>query len=366
MKTKAAVCGVLALASYLAWWPVDIDPKGWTPPPLADARPPTDSLAAIEKIGLNEGKGPEGVSLDASGRLYAGYEDGRVVRFAADGHTFEKLAQTGGRPWGTFASADGRSVLVADAVKGLLEVAGGQIHTLATEARGVPFKLTDDVVRASNGTVYFTDASSKFGIHQMMADVFEHGPNGRLLRYDPATKQVDALMSGLHVANGVTLGPGEQYLLVSETLSYRVWRYWVAGPKAGTKEVFIDKLPGFPDNISFNGRDGFWLALFAPRDSVLDKLLPHPALLKLAYRIPEALRPKAKKVAHVLKLDLQGAIVADLRDDGPQAFAPITSVRERDGMLYFGSIAYPALGRMPLPGGLAAAARGLTPATRSP
>ena len=44
--------------------------------------------------------------------------------------------------------------------------------------------------------------------------------------------------------------------------------------------------------------------------------------------------------------------MADLRDDGPQAFAPITSVRERDGMLYFGSIEYPALGRMPLPGGL--------------
>lgn len=307
------------------------------------------SLTSIERMGPNQGTGPEGISLDASGRVYAGYLDGRVVRFSEDGRHVEILANTKGRPWGTFAAANGQSVLVADAIKGLLKIEGGQVLTLATQAEGVPFRLTDDVVQGPSGKIYFSDASSKFGIDKMMSDVFEHGANGRLLQYDPVSKNVTVLMKGLHVANGVTLGPDESYLLVSETLSYRVWRYWLKGAKAGQKEVFIDNLPGFPDNISFNGRDGYWLALYAPRDPVLDALMPHPALLKAAYRIPQALQPKAKKVAHVLKLDMNGKVLVDLQDDLPTAYAPITSVRELNGMLYFGSIEYPAAGRMRLP-----------------
>lgn len=338
------------LLAYFSVWPVDIAPTGWTPPALAPSAAITKgSLASIERLGANQGTGPEGISLDASGRVYGGYLDGRVVRFSSDGQHVEVLGNTQGRPWGTFAAADGQRVLVADAIKGLLKIEGGRVSTLATQADGVPFRLTDDVVQGPSGKIYFSDASSKFGIDKMMSDVFEHGANGRLLQYDPVSKNVTVLMKGLHVANGVTLGPDESYLLVSETLSYRVWRYWLKGAKAGQKEVFIDNLPGFPDNISFNGRDGYWLALYAPRDPLLDAMLPYPALLKAAYRIPQALQPKAKKVAHVLKLDMNGKVLVDLQDDQPNAYAPITSVREFNGALYFGSIEYPAAGRMRLP-----------------
>ena len=50
-----------------------------TPPPLADARPPTGSLAAIEKIGLNEGQGPEGVSLPPQYSLFGQVTKGQDV-----------------------------------------------------------------------------------------------------------------------------------------------------------------------------------------------------------------------------------------------------------------------------------------------
>lgn len=336
-----------ALLSYLFLWPVEIDPQGWTPPKLEKTpSTQTQSLKGIEKLALGEGVGPEGISLDASGRIYAGYLDGRVVRFDSDGMHMEVLGNTGGRPWGTHAEADGRSVLVADAVKGLLRVRAGSVEALTTSADGIPFKLTDDVTVSSSGMVYFSDASSKFGIEKMMADVFEHGDHGRLLRYDPMTRQTTTLMKGLHVANGVAVGPDDAYVLVSETLSYRVMRYWLKGPKAGTSEPFIENLPGFPDNISYNGRDGFWLAIFAPRDPALDMILPYPALLKAIYRIPEKLRPQATLQARVLKLDLTGKVVADLQYSGDDAYGPITSVREIDSWLYFGSIEYQAIGRM--------------------
>ncbi|MBA4109793.1 MAG: gluconolactonase [Leptothrix sp. (in: Bacteria)] len=340
------ILGSLALIAYLSLWPVEIEPTGWTPPKLADSGATNTALKGIERLALDVGVGPEGISFDKQGRLYAGYKDGRVMRFAPDGSSPELLGNTGGRPWGTRAEADGSSVLVADAVKGLLRVKAGQVEVLATQSGGVPFKLTDDVDQASDGMLYFTDASSKFGIDKMMADVMEHGDHGRLLSYDPRTQNVSTLMDGLHVANGVAVGPDDAFVLVAETLQYRVMRYWLKGQKAGTSEVFIDNLPGFPDNISYNGRDGFWLALFAPRDPMLDAALPYPAVLKLFHRIPEPLRPQAAKHGRVLKLDMGGKVLVDLQDASDGAYAPITSVRERGNWLYFGSIEYPAMGRL--------------------
>lgn len=350
MKISHLIGAILAAAiTYLSFWPVEIEPTGWTPPALAQQVATNQALKSVKRIGLNLGTGPEGISLDDAGRVYAGYADGRVVRYAVDGQAQEELANTGGRPWGTFASADGSAVLVADAVKGLLRITPGQVEVLSTQSDGVPFRLTDDVVQAKSGIVYFSDASSKYGLDKMMADVFEHGATGRLLSYDPQTRKTRTLASGLHVANGVTLGPDEAYLLVSETLEYRVMRYWLKGPKAGQFEPFIENLPGFPDNISYNDRDGFWLAIFAPRDGLFDRILPYPALLKAVYRVPEAIRPKAAKHARVLKLNLNGQVVADLQDAMDGAYAPITSVRERNGALYLGSIAYPGIGRLHLP-----------------
>lgn len=55
--------------------------------------------------------------------------------------------------------------------------------------------------------------------------------SGRLLKYDPKTKKTSFLLGGLHFANGVALGPKEEYVLVVETSSVRVSRYWLKGAK---------------------------------------------------------------------------------------------------------------------------------------
>ena len=55
-----------------------------------------------------------------------------------------------------------------------------------------------------------------------------------------------------------------------------------------------------------------------------------------------------QRVRLVLLLDAAGKVVHNLQDpDG--AFAPITSVQEHDGKLYFGSILESAFGRINVP-----------------
>ena len=134
---------------------------------------------------------------------------------------------------------------------------------LTTEANGVPFGFTDDVVIDKPGHyAYFSDASSRFGYGHDGEAVLEHGGDGRLLRYDFQTGKTSVVLDKLEFANGVTLGPDDAYVLVNETGAYRISRYWLSGPKAGTHDLFIDNLPGLPDNLSFNGHDRFWVALY--------------------------------------------------------------------------------------------------------
>jgi sugar lactone lactonase YvrE len=254
----------------------------------------------------------------------------------------------GGRPLGLHFDAAG-NLIVADAAKGLLSIApDGAITVLATEAAGVPFGFTDDVDIGADGTIYFSDASAKFGYEDSIADVFEHRGNGRLLAYDPVKKTARVLLDGLYFANGVAVGPDQRFVLVAETGSYRIKRYWLAGAKAGTAEIFIDNLPGFPDGVSSNGSGIFWVAIFAPRNPAADVLAGSPFLRKVVWRLPDALRPKPERYSFLLGLDLEGRVVANLQDpDG--SYAPITSVEQHGAVLYLGSLTEPAIGRIAAP-----------------
>jgi hypothetical protein len=65
-------------------------------------------------------------------------------------------------------------------------------------------------------------------------------------------------------------------------------------------------------------------------------------------KLPAFLQPRPKRHAFVLGLDTDGKVVANLQYAAEDAFAPITSVREHGQYLYFGSLTYPAIGRLPL------------------
>ncbi len=356
----AAGAALAALVLYLLAWPVDVHPAAWSPPPapgFTGAFAPNGSLAGAEWLGgAAEGVvGPEACAIDAAGRIYTGVEDGRIVRFPAGGGAGapETVARTGGRPLGLAFDAAGE-LIVADARKGLLAVAAASadapVRTLASGHAGVPFKFADDLAIARDGTIYFSDASTRFGQDRYIDEMIEHGATGRLLVYRPATGATEVVLSGLSFANGVALAPDESYVLVAETAGYRVLRHWLAGPRRGTTEPLIENLPGFPDNVTpAPGRDLYWVALGAPRDRTLDGLAPRPFLRRAVARLPEVLRPKPVHRAIALGIDSAGRVVHSLHDDSPGAYAPMTSVREHAGFLYLGSFSAPGLGRVKAP-----------------
>jgi sugar lactone lactonase YvrE len=284
------------------------------------------------------GFGTEDVLVDDAGRVLTGTEDGRIFRISADGGVVELLAMTGGRPLGLEFAPDG-ALVVCDASRGLLRVdlRTETVEVLVDRVAGVPLRFCNNAAVAADGTIYFTDSTRDFGVDHWKADLLEHSRTGRLLRRSPDGR-VEVLLDGLAFANGVALARDESYVAVAETGAYVVQRLWLTGPREGKQEPLAENLPGFPDNIS-TGSDGLiWVALASPRDPALDFLLPrHPVLRKVVWRLPERLQPRPKRTVRVQGYDDTGTLVHDLNGSHDD-FHMVTGVRERDGVVWVGSL----------------------------
>ena len=341
------VVGLIAIAGYLGLWPVPITPVPWDAP--ADAGlvapfAPNDRLADVDTIDLGRFAGPEDVAVGPDGFVYASTENGSIVRTSADGRTVSEFAATGGRPLGIEFDRAG-NLWVANAMLGLQRISpDGRTDTLFDEFGGDPIVYANDLAVATDGKIYLTESSTKFGAADWggtfaasVLDILEHSGKGRLYEYDPDTDSVRLMLVGINFANGVAISPDQRYLLLAETANYRIWRYWLTGATAGSVEVIIDNLPGFPDNINA-GLDGrYWVGLVAPRNALVDRMADTPFLRSVVQRLPAFARPTAEPSSHLIAIDGAGSVIMNLQDTAA-GFPMITGAFEGDDGLYLSSL----------------------------
>ncbi|MDB4991010.1 MAG: Strictosidine synthase family protein [Myxococcaceae bacterium] len=321
-----------------------LKPVVWTPPPRAD-RPPLAQLPTLKLIDLPACA--EDVLVDREGRLITGLADGRIVRVDAATGALETLVNTGGRPMCIELDAD-HKLVVCDAVRGLLRV---DLHERRVEvlvdAAVHALNLCNNAAVAADGTIYFTDSSSRFKLEHWRGDIFEHSGTGRLLQRTP-DGLVKVLLEHLHFANGVALSADESYVAVAESGTYRILRYWLKGDRRGHSDVLTDDLPGFPDNMA-SGSDGLiWVAIASPRNPALDFLHRAPPILRrIVWALPESLLPKPERTLRVLAIDRSGRIVRDLAGLSG-AFHMVTGLRVHGDKLYLASLEESSLAEVTL------------------
>ena len=355
----------LAIA-YLLFWPVPIDPVAWQAPTSAGYTGPfarNERLAALRPISVAPEVGPEHIVFGPDRKLYTGVLSGAVLRMNPDGTGLETVVNTGGRPLGLDFDATG-NLIVADAMKGLLSVGSdGSVTVLADRIGDDPILYADAVVVAADGRMIFTDASRRFSPVELgtfdaaLLDIMEHSCTGRVLEYQPATRQVRLIIGGLCFPNGVALSGDQAHVFIAETGEYRVWKVDVraadldARAIAGDAQhpqarVILANLPGFPDNLTRSAEGRLWTGFTKPRSPVIDKLAGKPWLRAMSLRLPKSMWPVPPAYGHVIAFDEDGRVVADLQDPGGRL--PETSgVTEYQGDLYVQSLHADALGVLP-------------------
>ena len=354
MKTGYLIAGLLgAIVLYLVAWPVPIQPVSWNAPEdrgLVDPYASNDQLTATVAIALEPFEGPEDAAIGADGHIYATTHSGHVIQLKNGG--IKQFAFPGGRPLGIEALSDG-TLVIANAFLGLQQIdRDGNVTTILSEVDGQPLVYANNLAIGPDGTIYFSESSSKFGAQSShgtyeasLLDLMEHGGHGRVFAFDPATGKVEVLMDGLNYANGVAISEDGSFLLVSETGHYRILKHWLSGERQGSTDVLLENLPGFPDNLKSGLQGRFWLGLAAPRNRLLDQMADKPFLRKVVQRLPQFLRPKAVPSSHVIAFNAEGQVLMNMHD--PQArFPTLTGVVETRRSLYLTTLFGPALYRV--------------------
>lgn len=351
----------VALAGYLLLWPVTLQPVSWDAPMAPGYVGPHASntkLAHLQMIDLHGDKGLEHIVFGPDGKLYTAVESGNILRMQADGSGLEVFVNTGGRTLGLDFDAAG-NLIAADTLRGLLSIAPDRKITVLVDKVGdARLLFTNAVVVATDGKIYFSDASMHFAprdwggtFEASVMDLMEGAASGRILLYDPASKATAVVARGVSFANGVALSQDQKSLYVSETGKFRVWTIAVSARELDLAQsnppaqasVLIDNLPGYPDNL-MRGKDGkIWLGLAAPRNADADQLSNKPWLRKVVLRLPRALWPVPQPYGHVMAFTEDGKIVADLQDPSG-TYPATTSVTETEGRLYVQSLEAKGMG----------------------
>jgi sugar lactone lactonase YvrE len=174
--------------------------------------------------------------------------------------------------------------------------------------------------------------------------------SGRLMKYDTASKQVTALLKNLTFPNGVALSKDGSFVLLAETTSCRILRYWIKTSKAGALEVFA-QLQGFPDNIKRSPRGGYWVGINSKREKLSELLFSYPWIGKVLLKLPlditkvQTALAKYRGGGLAVRLSENGDIVEVFEDRDGNRLKSISEVMEKDGKLWIGSIDLPFAGR---------------------
>ena len=85
-------------------------------------------------------------------------------------------------------------------------------------------KLLNSFDFLSNGSIFLSDTSSRFPVHDFVLDLLDGRPSGKLMVFHPEQDETRVLIDGITFANGVLLSKDESFVLVAETTRFRILR----------------------------------------------------------------------------------------------------------------------------------------------
>ncbi|CAM4798027.1 unnamed protein product [Rotaria magnacalcarata] len=317
-----------------------------------------DFLSHSERIHV--GEGPESIE-PLNGLLYTGLKNGSIVELdpiskktriiysslSVDDHLLncgqDNLEHVCGRPLGIRRFSDTELIIVQAYHEKLTQLISADDKRFGPR----PLRFVNDVDVLDGRYLFFTDSDWLYPRKEFMTVLLRANPRGRLIRFDLVTGKVRILDDQLSFPNGVQLSADKLSVLVCETTLARVVRHWIGGENKtiGRTEVFIDNLPGLPDNIRLTSTGNYWIAFAVVRHNnkvnLFDYLRNWPRLRTILSFMPSIIKKiETRLPQHGLVVELSKDtrhIVRSLHDAEGLVVPSTSQVTEYNGHLYFGS-----------------------------
>ncbi|KAL6974618.1 hypothetical protein U1Q18_028802 [Sarracenia purpurea var. burkii] len=328
--------------------PISPDILHLPPPSSSSLLPPNTHLQKVIKLGEGLLDRPEDVWVDKNGILYTATRDGWIRRLHRNG-SWEDWWMVDSDALLGITITEAGNLIVCDYEKGLIKADEDGVTILTSQVNGTKIRFADDVIEASDGSLYFSVASTKF-VHNWYLDVLEAKPHGQLLKYDPSLNETSIVLDGLCFPNGVALSADKDYLVFCETWKFRCQKYWLRGEDKGKTEIFVDNLPDGPDNINLAPDGSFWISLVQLTSSGFEFVHTSKTLKHLVATFPGlvARMSGVHKRATVVNVATDGKIIRSLGDPTGEVMSLVTSAVEFENHLYLASLNSNFVGKLPL------------------
>lgn len=225
-----------------------------------------------------------------------------------------------------------------------LSADGKTREILLDNVQGRKITFANDIDVASDGTVYFTETSDRWGRSKVIHEIMATRPVGTLVSFHPSNPNGTLVVhKGFLPCNGVSLSHDEQYVyFISSTRIYRLDR------AKGTVSVALDNAPGVMDNIrrKKNSPHHFLIGCASKRSqpfSLPDLLGPFPNIRNfITFLLPPWLLLKViPRTGLLLEVDLTPGserIVGSFQDRRKDGIAYVSEAEEHsDGYTYLGT-----------------------------
>ncbi|OUL18264.1 gluconolactonase [Nostoc sp. RF31YmG] len=189
---------------------------------------------------------------------------------------------------GNYRDLEGRLVACSSGLRAIIRREGnGEWKVLVDRYQGKRLNSPNDLVVKSDGTIWFTDPP--YGITEPNQGYGgeQEQPGSYVYRFDPATGEIDPVVTDMMRPNGLAFSPDESLLYVSDTAAFNipggphhVRVYEVVDRKwAKNGRVFAVIEPGQPDgfrvdesgNVFISSEDS--VQVYAPDGTRLGKIL---------------------------------------------------------------------------------------------
>jgi gluconolactonase len=249
--------------------------------------------AALEKVatGTTWAEGPVWLPRRRAVR-YSDIPANRIMEYSEETGQLSVYAEQAEYTNGRTLDLDGSVVQCSHGRRALERDADGVLTTLVDSWRGARLNSPNDVVVASDGTIWFSDPS--YGIEKAgegHPGELEYGDRW-VFRFEPATGRLDPVVIDLEQPNGLAFSPDERILYVADSSidtpaepnparpgGHAIHAYDVfEGRHAKNGRTLVEVSPGLPDGFRVDVHGNLWsssldsVQVFSPAGELLERV----------------------------------------------------------------------------------------------
>ena len=209
-----------------------------------------------------------------------------------------------------------------------------------------PLAFCNDLEVSDDGRrIYFTEPFAYEGASMgggAIGEAITLGGNGRLWRHDLDSGKTRLIAQGFNFIDGILTEPSsqggrEQSVLVSQTSSFGITRFYLRGPHAGQHEYLWQGLTAMPDGLDRDSAGRIWTGTIKCRSKSTTWIHANAWIKPLLLRLPHSMIPVANCTGIMAySPDASTALyVGEIKDPIINAIA---SAIEHDGYIYLTNV----------------------------